>query len=443
MHRIAQWFRRGQILALATGLWSVAIRSNVQAQISTVRTWNVDADGTWTTTSNWDPAGSPSGHTVENVYGGIITADRTVSLSGTGTRSIGKIRFDNSAASYTLDFSAAGNALYIYNNGTLTSEMQAVEVVAGHHVINIGGNIYGPSLNSGTHSGGNKVYWVAADSSLTFQTTAYFHDHPSFANPRRPVIKEGPGVLVVDSGSSHVRVGTTIVTVSEGALRFTNGYYYPYTGSNQALTVGSGAVLAGQGEFGAQVRAATASRTFTLSGILDPGAGVDGSAPGTMSFFAGRGESAGQTLTTSFNIANLEEVRLTLGATSDRVEFRLGAGSLLSGAGNSAGVLTGRTSGTTTLTITPGLGFVAGTYNLISWDNGFTVNHVGTDDFQVDSSGLPGWVSGTSLNIYDDGIQTHLQLIVIPEPTTIGLLVGAVFLGAVRRRVQRAGGGAS
>ena len=59
MQETARVMVRGKGLALAAGLMAAAILTDVQAQITATREWNVSGGGTWNTASNWNPANIP------------------------------------------------------------------------------------------------------------------------------------------------------------------------------------------------------------------------------------------------------------------------------------------------------------------------------------------------------------------------------------------------
>jgi autotransporter-associated beta strand protein len=69
------------------------------------QSWNVDANGNWTTGSNWSPAVAPNGLDASANFGAVTTAPRTVTLDVPIT--VGTLSFSGSQA-YTL---SGGNAL--------------------------------------------------------------------------------------------------------------------------------------------------------------------------------------------------------------------------------------------------------------------------------------------------------------------------------------------
>jgi autotransporter-associated beta strand protein len=88
-----------------------------------VHTWNVDANGNWSTASNWTN-GEPNAVGDAASFAGVITAPRTVTVDGPKT--VGSLTFNN-AQSYTL---AGTGPLTINSNAAAT-----IEVTSGSHTI--------------------------------------------------------------------------------------------------------------------------------------------------------------------------------------------------------------------------------------------------------------------------------------------------------------------
>jgi hypothetical protein len=76
------------------------------------KAWAVNADGNWLDGGNWTPAGAPNGPGAAATFGSIITAPRTVTVSGTSPV-VGDITF-NSAQKYTI----AGNSFITLNKAS-------------------------------------------------------------------------------------------------------------------------------------------------------------------------------------------------------------------------------------------------------------------------------------------------------------------------------------
>ncbi|MBU6223035.1 MAG: autotransporter-associated beta strand repeat-containing protein, partial [Planctomycetes bacterium] len=96
------------------------------ADSGVVASWNVDADGLWTTASNWTPS-SPNGSNDAATFGSVITAPRTVTLDA--DRTIGGVTFDNTNA-YTI--AAASTQTLTMGDGVGT---KVVQVLSGSHTI--------------------------------------------------------------------------------------------------------------------------------------------------------------------------------------------------------------------------------------------------------------------------------------------------------------------
>jgi len=96
------------------------------ADSGVIASWNVDADGLWTTAGNWTPS-APNGASDAATFGSVITAPRTVTLDA--DRTIGGMTFDNANA-YTL--AAATTQTLTMGDGVGT---KVVQVLSGSHTI--------------------------------------------------------------------------------------------------------------------------------------------------------------------------------------------------------------------------------------------------------------------------------------------------------------------
>lgn len=90
-------------------------------------TWATNTDGTWGNAANW-AVGLPSGAGQIARFGTAITAARTVTLEG--PRTVGAMRFQNAAASYTI----AGGSILTLDNGASSSR---IDVLEGDHTIDV------------------------------------------------------------------------------------------------------------------------------------------------------------------------------------------------------------------------------------------------------------------------------------------------------------------
>jgi hypothetical protein len=90
-----------------------------------VPTWNVNANGNWSAAGNWT-GGVPNTVGARAVFGGVITAPRTVTVDSPIT--VGRIDF-NSANAYTI---AGTNPIALSTSGAASQ----INVAAGSHAIN-------------------------------------------------------------------------------------------------------------------------------------------------------------------------------------------------------------------------------------------------------------------------------------------------------------------
>lgn len=88
--------------------------------------WNLNANGTWQTAGNWQPAAVPvSGSSV--VFGDVATSDRTVTLASNATAN--RIAFSGEAAAYTISPSAT-QAITLTGDGELRSSGTQAHTIA-------------------------------------------------------------------------------------------------------------------------------------------------------------------------------------------------------------------------------------------------------------------------------------------------------------------------
>lgn len=168
-------------------------------------TWNVDADGTWSTASNWDPS-SPNSSGIKAIFGGTITAPRTVTLDASKT--VGKIEFNNAHA-YTI---SGANTLTL-SNGVLAAD---ITVFNGSH--SIASNLALASslelnipVNSaltlgGVISGANGIK-KAGNGNLTLTGNSTFSGPVELSNGTTTFASGGLGA----SGSTLLLTDTTLV----------------------------------------------------------------------------------------------------------------------------------------------------------------------------------------------------------------------------------------
>ncbi|HSQ58167.1 MAG TPA: hypothetical protein VLM40_20755, partial [Gemmata sp.] len=105
--------------------------ATAQTARSQTYTWNLDANGSWNTAGNWNPAVVPDAQGVTAVLGNVITADRTVTLSS--SVSLGTLSFAGATHSYTV----SGNSSTFLNldNGGSPALITMPASVAAHQYI--------------------------------------------------------------------------------------------------------------------------------------------------------------------------------------------------------------------------------------------------------------------------------------------------------------------
>jgi len=232
------------ILALSPG-WAIAQNG----------TWNVDASGNWSLSTNWNPAAVP-GNAAGDVVGltNNITAARTVTIDTT-SRTVGALNIGDSNNTHAFTLGASGGAGLTFNNGgsgaaltelgTIQDTVSTPVTLADNLTVNVGGqlSISGPI----SESGGSR--------SLT---------------------KSGLGYLTL--GGTNTYAGDTTVTgrltvAANNALGTTDGATIVSTGGqvriNNGVTVsGERLTLSGTGESTSEGALRIASGTATWGGIV-------------------------------------------------------------------------------------------------------------------------------------------------------------------------------
>ena len=124
-------------------------------------TWNVDASGDWSLSTNWNPAAVP-GNAAGDVIGltNNITAARTVTIDTT-SRTVGALNIGDSNNTHAFTLAASGGAGLTFNNGgsgvaltefgTIQDTVSTPVTLADNLTVNVGGqlSISGPISESG------------------------------------------------------------------------------------------------------------------------------------------------------------------------------------------------------------------------------------------------------------------------------------------------------
>jgi len=325
------------------------------------------------------------------LFGNSITADRTILLDGSSP-GVRTLTFDHPTASYTIA-AGSGGALTL---GTQSHEGELV-VTAGSHTI-----------STGLGLGSDTTVATAAGTRLTLD---------GVLSGSNALTKSGLGELLV-TGTGSLSGATT---VAAGTLRV-NGSI-----ASSAVTVNSGATLAGSGTVG--------PLTIAAGGTLSPGNSpgiitVDGDAiwePGGSYNWqihdAGGSPGSGWDLT---NIAGDLDLRnLT---SLDRFNINLWSLAAIEPDVNGSAIRFDPTQAFswTIANVAAGksiLGFSPDRFNLVlAAANG--------------TSGFANSLEGGSFSIAQNGQDLNLVFVPVPEPGWLALLVAGAGLGFGRRRLK-------
>jgi len=175
--------------------------------------WNVDADGIWSTASNWSPAAAPGTAAGDIVaLTNNITAPRTVTLDG-ASRTVGALLVGDPASSYFSYFLAAsGGAGLTFNNNGLTA-----------YLVQTNNTSTSDSISAPLTLADNLV--VTNRATLTLSGV--------ISGSGKGITKTGPGTLILSGTNTYG--GATTVT-GGGTLQLDATDTLPVTG---ALTLGS------------------------------------------------------------------------------------------------------------------------------------------------------------------------------------------------------------
>jgi len=200
-------------------------------------TWNVDANGSWDTASNWTPHGVPGGNSGDTVtFDGAITADRTITL---GAEQAKAVTFDSTHA-YTLTGSslALGNGdvnTILTQSGSGAVNMNVPVILnagndgstftgSGSGTVTFNNRISGdgPLTVSGSHittfASGNSFTGGLTVDGATLQLTA-----AGSASSGDVVVQNGGTLLLGGSSSTTSRLGSSVNLTLSGSTLNTAG----------------------------------------------------------------------------------------------------------------------------------------------------------------------------------------------------------------------------
>ncbi len=467
---------------IALGIVSSALIGTQQAGAASA-SWNVDADGSWGTGSNWNPAAAPGATTGNNsadvaTFGVSLGAVRTVTVDA--NRNVAGITFSNTSAfGYTL----SGGSLLLSNGGVI----QGLAAGGAHNdqistSVTIQGNAGTAAFTNNATSGSNRIIFnntVTGVSTAGNTTTLTLNGSNMFANSVGGAITNGAGggkLAVIKDGTGLWRLQghntfTGGVTLNAGKLGFTNtnsGGFGEAFGTG-TLTINGGTLEAAN---------PTGSITFNNAIIVNANFAVqDATSPANAwdKTFSGTMDLGGTTRTITAN--------LTPGANPSRFIFsgvisnggliKAGADSLTLGGANTYTGNTTVTAGTLVLAAGSQTSFdigASGTNNKILGTSGgseginlngnfaFNLGGAGTGlgdswnivdmvNFTPTYGGTFGVVGFTDIggNVWQkvNGGTTYQfsqatgVLSVVPEPATWALLaVGLTVVVTLRRRLD-------
>ncbi len=286
--------KRSGIIKRISSLLSVAASFYLVADAS-AQTWNVNANGNWSTAGNWTPATSPNSVGATATLGSIITANRTITVDS--NRTIGTLTI-NSSNSYTvsggsrlqMDVASGSAAINILSSGSPT--VSAAVRLSDNTIITHSGSGLFTLSGVVSETGGAKSLTHAGTG------TTLLSGSNSFS-----------GGLTINSGT--VRFGNNNANGS-GTLTLNGGTVEASGGArtlNESVTVGgdfavggaNNLTLSGSMGLGGSARTVTVSNTglTTFSGVIS---GVGGSlvkeGAGTLLLSNNNSFSGGLTLNT-------------------------------------------------------------------------------------------------------------------------------------------------
>lgn len=442
---------------------SLALVSAVSSARAASGTWNVDANGNWTTATNWlgsTPAGNNAGDVAHLTFN--LSAGRTVTVDGSN-KVIGVLNIGDSDNTHA--YTLGGSTSVFFNNGTNNAQINQLGTSKGDSIaapITITGNgnltVTNASANTLNISGytsagssGLKTLAVAGTGTVNYSST--------IANGSGTIAieKSGTGTLKLTGSNSYSggvtlnagtlefgfgqsALGTGTFTINGGTL--TNGYGGSRTlstnnaqvwnanfafgtsgTSGQDLNLGTGTVSL-TGSRTVTVSSTSAARTLTVGGVIS-GTGFSLTKAGNATLaLAGANTYTGNTVVSAGTLATLSTGTFGTGDIS----LTGTTGKLI--LGNSGSIAD-----------TASLSFIstmaAGSINL-----NFTGTEILAGIFKTNgtpASIVSGLYTAAELNtFFNTTIFTgggSFQFGAIPEPSAYATALGGlVFVGAMLRR---------
>lgn len=269
------------------------------ASASLAQTWNVDANGSWGTASNWTPNSVPNAVGASATLGGKITANRTVNLNLNVT--VGSLTIDDgnsyTVTSRTLTFQAAsGNAALSVNQSNGNGAHTISSAAALNSNLTLTQNSTGSLTMSGVVSGAGSITKEGAGNVIlsganTYTGTTTINNGSVTARSATAFGGTAAGTSVGGGGSLILENGITVTgeTLSlagsgvsgNGALLSNSGVNRWDSGitlaNNATISSASGSVLyLGSSSFNRTIDLGAYTLTFSGSGSITNNSAITG-----------------------------------------------------------------------------------------------------------------------------------------------------------------------
>lgn len=326
-----------------------------------------------------------------NISGGSASLEYGLSI-GEDLGSSGTVTQTDSGSGSTVTIGSgyqvnfgSGTGTYNLNGGTLeVGGTDGIQAGSGTANFSMGGGTL-QVVNSDLTVGSGIAPVLTTATSSTINTGGFNATFDGVFSGTGDLNKSGAGELILNGTST----GTGELTVADGEV-FVEGTW------GGDVVVNSGALLAGSG---------TVTGAATIEGTIAPG-----SSPGTLTF------------SDDVNLAAVDALIFELGTSSDQVV--LTSGVLTIGAG---------TLGFSDFSFVAGAGFIQPVTTVYTlFDSTQVISG------SLDGGDLTGTIGGraATLSLGDSG--NDINLTVVPEPATFGMIFGVLTLGlAVTRRRRR------